>query len=195
MNYAMENKDQPKTGLDIDIVDRLKVLEKMKEKGYNPYPYEFDKSNDVKEIVNDPNKFMDKYVKITGRVYSIRKHGGIVFYDIKEEGYRIQVVIKKDITKNFDDAFEFIQRGDIIGVYGKVGKTKAGELSVFAEDWIILTKALISLPDQWYGFSDVEERYRKRYLDLLMNDEVRKYFEIRFKTISYVRKYFENLGI
>jgi len=194
INYAMENKDLSQTGLEIDIVDRLKVLEKMKEKGYNPYPYEFDKTNDVKEIVNDPDKFMDKYVKIAGRVYSIRKHGGIVFYDIKEEGYKIQAVIKKDITKNFDDAYEFIQRGDIIGVYGKVGRTKAGELSVFAEDWIILTKALISLPDQWYGFTDVEERYRKRYLDLLMNDEVRKYFEIRFKTISYVRKYFENLG-
>jgi len=190
----MEDKDLSQTGLEIDIVDRLKVLERMKEKGYNPYPYEFDKTNDVKEIVNDPDKFMDKYVKIAGRVYSIRKHGGIAFYDIKEEGYRIQAVIKRDITKNFDDAYEFIQRGDIIGVYGKVGRTKAGELSVFAEDWIILTKALISLPDQWYGFSDVEERYRKRYLDLLMNDEVRRYFEIRFKTISYIRKYFENLG-
>jgi len=190
----MENKDLSKTGLEIDIVDRLKVLEKMKEKGYNPYPYEFDKTNDVKEIVNDPDKFMDKYVKIAGRIYSTRKHGGIVFYDIKEEGYRIQVVIKKDITKNFEDAYEFIQRGDIIGVYGKIGRTKAGELSVFAEDWIILTKSLISLPDQWYGFTDVEERYRKRYLDLLMNDEEIRYFEIRFKTISYVRKYFENLG-
>ncbi|PVU71118.1 hypothetical protein DDW05_01845 [Candidatus Nanobsidianus stetteri] len=60
----MENKDLSKTGLEIDIVDRLKVLEKMKEKGYNPYPYEFDKTNDVKEIVNDHDKFMDKYVKI-----------------------------------------------------------------------------------------------------------------------------------
>jgi len=190
----MEDKNSLKTGLEIDIVDRLKVLERMKEKGYNPYPYEFDKTNDMKEIVIEPDKFMDKYVKIAGRVYSIRKHGGIAFYDIKEEGYKIQVVIKKDITKNFEDAYEFIQRGDIIGVYGKIGRTKAGELSVFAEDWIILTKALISLPDQWYGFSDIEERYRKRYLDLLMNDEVRRYFEIRFKTISYVRKYFENLG-
>jgi lysyl-tRNA synthetase class 2 len=190
----MEDKNLPETGLEIDIVDRLKVLERMKEKGYNPYPYEFDKTNDIKEIVIEPDKFMDKYVKIAGRVYSIRKHGGIAFYDIKEEGYKIQVVIKKDITKNFEDAYEFIQRGDIIGVYGKIGRTKAGELSVFAEDWIILTKALISLPDQWYGFSDIEERYRKRYLDLLMNDEVRRYFEIRFKTISYVRKYFENLG-
>ncbi len=194
INYAMEDKDSLKTGLEIDIVDRLKVLERMKEKGYNPYPYEFDKTNDVKEIVDEPDKFMDKYVKIAGRVYSIRKHGGIAFYDIKEEGYKIQIVIKKDITKNFEDAYEFIQRGDIIGIHGKVGRTKAGELSVFAEDWVILTKALISLPDQWYGFSDVEERYRKRYLDLLMNDNVRKYFEIKFKAISYIRKYFENLG-
>ncbi|MFZ8800583.1 MAG: lysine--tRNA ligase [Candidatus Nanopusillus sp.] len=190
----MEDKDSLKTGLEIDIVDRLKVLERMKEKGYNPYPYGFDKTNDIKEIVDEPDKFMDKYVKIAGRVYSIRKHGGIAFYDIKEEGYKIQAVIKKDITKNFEDAYEFIQRGDIIGVYGKIGRTKAGELSVFAEDWVILTKALVSLPDQWYGFSDVEERYRKRYLDLLMNDDVRKYFEIRFKAISYIRKYFENLG-
>ena len=190
----MEDKDSLKTGLEIDIVDRLKVLERMKEKGYNPYPYEFDKTNDVREIVDEPGKFMDKYVKIAGRVYSIRKHGGIVFYDIKEEGYKIQAVIKKDITKNFEDAYEFIQRGDIIGIYGKVGRTKAGELSVFAEGWVILTKAIISLPDQWYGFSDVEERYRKRYLDLLMNDDVRKYFEIKFKAISYIRKYFENLG-
>jgi lysyl-tRNA synthetase class 2 len=185
---------EEKSGLEIDIVDRLKVLEKMKEKGYNPYPYEFDKTNDIKEIINSPDKFMDKYVKIAGRVYSIRRHGGIIFYDVKEEGYKIQVVIKKDLTKNFDDASEFIQRGDIIGVYGKVGRTKAGELSVFAEDWIILTKALISLPHQWYGFSDVEERYRKRYLDLLMNDDVRKIFEIRFKVLNYIRKYFENLG-
>ncbi|MGC9133368.1 MAG: lysine--tRNA ligase [Nanopusillaceae archaeon] len=184
---------EEKSGLEIDIIDRLKVLEKMKEKGYNPYPYEFDKTNDIKEIANSPDKFIDKYVKIAGRVYSIRRHGGIIFYDLKEEGYKIQVVTKKDLTKNFDDVAEFIQRGDIIGVYGKVGKTKAGELSVFAEDWIILTKALISLPDQWYGFGDVEERYRKRYLDLLMNDDVRKIFEIRFKVLNYIRKYFENL--
>ncbi|BFI73651.1 lysine--tRNA ligase [Nanoarchaeota archaeon] len=185
---------EEKSGLEIDIIDRLKVLEKMKEKGYNPYPYEFDKTNDIKEIILDPEKFMDKYVKVAGRVFSIRRHGGIIFYDIKEEGYKIQVVLKKDLIKNFDDAIEFIQRGDIIGVYGKVGKTKAGELSVFAEDWIILTKALISLPDQWFGLSDVEERYRKRYLDLLMNNDIRKIFEIRFKVLNYIRKYFENLG-
>ncbi|MGC9079602.1 MAG: lysine--tRNA ligase, partial [Nanopusillaceae archaeon] len=181
-------------GLEIDISDRLKVLNEMKNKGYNPYPYEFDKSNDVKEIIENPDKFIDKYVKIAGRIYSIRKHGGIVFYDLKEEGYKIQVVIKKDITKNYEDAYNFIQRGDIVGFYGKVGRTKAGELSVFAEEWIILTKALISLPDQWYGFSDVEERYRKRYLDMIMNSRVLEIFKIRSKVISYIRKFFEDRG-
>jgi len=193
-HHAMVDKDLYKTGLEIDIVNRLKILEEMKKKGYNPYPYEFDKTNDIKEIIRDPEKFIDKYVKVAGRVFSIRKHGRIIFYDLYEEGEKLQVVVKADITKNFEDASKFIQRGDIVGFYGKIGRTKAGELSLFSEDWIILSKALISLPDLWFGLEDVDERYRKRYLDILMNKNVRKIFELKSKTISYIRKYFEDLG-
>ncbi|BBL45441.1 aspartate--tRNA(Asp) ligase [Nanobdella aerobiophila] len=182
------------SGLEKDIIDRLNILEKIKEKGYNPFPYEFEKTDDIKDIILNQENYIDKYVKITGRIYSIRKHGKISFYDIKEDSYKIQIVLKDDITKRYEDAFNFLQRGDIIGIYGKVGKTKAGELSIFGEEWILLTKALISLPDQWYGLSDTEERYRKRYLDFLMNDNVKELFKIRFKVLNYIRKYFEDLG-
>lgn len=180
--------------LELDIKRRLEILKRMKEKGINPYPYEYENITPVKEIISNPDKFMKKKLRVAGRIYSIRRHGKIIFYDLYDEGNKIQIVIKSDITENFEDASEFIQRGDILGFEGIVDRTKVGELSIFAEKWIILAKSLITLPDKWFGLEDVEERYRKRYLDILMNDNVRKIMEFRFKVVSYIRRYFESLG-
>ncbi|MEM0481183.1 MAG: lysine--tRNA ligase [Candidatus Aenigmatarchaeota archaeon] len=177
-----------------DIEERLKILKELREKGINPYPYEFNVTNSVKEIREKEKEFLDKNVRVAGRIFSIRRHGKLIFYDLYDEGHRIQIAVSADKTQNFEIAKEYIQRGDIVGFEGKVGKTIKGELTIFAEKFEILAKALISLPDKWFGLQDVEERYRKRYLDVLLNDEVRKIFEFRFKAISYIRRFFENLG-
>jgi lysyl-tRNA synthetase class 2 len=180
--------------LEKDIEERLRILNELKNKGINPYPYEYEITHSVKEILEKKEEFINKKVKIAGRIFNIRRHGKLIFYDLYDEGNRIQVAISIDRTKNFEIAKEYIQRGDIVGFEGIVGKTFRGELTVFAENFTILSKALITLPDKWFGLQDVEERYRKRYLDILLNDEVRKIFEFRFKAISFIRKYFENLG-
>lgn len=180
--------------LEIDIKNRLKVLLEMKAKGINPYPYGYKITNSVKEIISNPDSFMNKQVSLAGRILSIRRHGKIIFYDLYDEGERLQIVIKEDLTKDFQLAKDYIQRGDIVGFEGKIGRTLKGELSLFAERFEILAKALISLPDKWFGLENVDERYRKRYLDIILNPEVRKIFEFRFKAVSYIRKYFESLG-
>jgi len=125
---------------------------------------------------------------------SVRRHGNLIFYDLIDNGAKIQVAVSKDKTKNFDFAKEYIQRGDIVGCEGVVGRTVRGELTIFCESIELLSKALITLPDKWFGLEDVEERHRKRYLDVILNENVRKNFENKVKIIQIFRNYLISKG-
>ncbi|MEM5821215.1 MAG: OB-fold nucleic acid binding domain-containing protein, partial [Candidatus Aenigmatarchaeota archaeon] len=169
-------------GLREDILNRLKLYKELKEKVEDPFSItKYEITNNVKEIVLNQNSFLDKKVKVAGRIIAVRRHGNLIFYDLVDNGFKIQLAVSKDKTKNFEYAKEYIQRGDFVGCEGTVGRTVKGELTIFCEEIKIISKALITLPDKWFGLEDVEERYRKRYLDVILNENVRKNFESKVK--------------
>ncbi|MBU5682727.1 MAG: lysine--tRNA ligase [Candidatus Aenigmarchaeota archaeon] len=182
-------------GLKEDILNRLKVYKELKEKIEDPFLItKFEISNSVEEIIKNQEKFFNRKVKVAGRILTIRRHGNLIFYDLYSNGYKIQLAVSKDKTKNFEYAKEYIQRGDIVGCEGNVGKTIKGELTIFCEEIKILAKALFTLPDKWFGLEDIEERYRKRHIDVILNENVRRNFEIKVKVIQAFRNYLINRG-
>ena len=179
-----------------DIEARIKTLKEIEESGVNPYPHIFKPTHEVIEIISDPDKHMGKNVKVAGRIMTVRKHGRLIFCDLVDNGSKIQIMarpneIDEEGFKRFD---RWIERGDFVGVEGEVIRTKRGELTVLVKSYQILAKSLISLPDQWFGLKDVDERYRKRYLDIILNKNVRETFEKRFRLIEEVRKFFRSKG-
>jgi len=170
---------------------RLSKLKKLVSRGIAPYPAE----TGPKETITEARKKDGKVVTVTGRIMAIRGHGKIFFVDLKDSSDRMQIVCKADVMEASSFALmELLDMGDFIAVTGVVGKTQAGEVSVFGKTLRLLSKALRPLPSVWHGLTDIEERYRQRYVDLLMNKEVREVFETRAKVISYLRKFLDADG-
>ena len=137
----------------------------------------------------------EKQVKICGRVIAIRGHGKTAFISISDKDGNIQVYIRKDVVgEESMEAFKLWDIGDIVGVSGEVFKTHTEEISVRAEVLTFLSKSLQPLPEKWHGLKDVELRYRQRYVDLIVNPEVKETFIIRSKIIRAIRCYLDNLG-
>lgn len=170
---------------------RLDKLEALKKLGVDPYPSHVKRENMIKD-----SRAMDgREVSIVGRIIAVRGHGSIIFWDIRDESGQIQTVLKKDVcNKEAFQIIEYIDIGDFVSVQGKVGKTQAGEVSVFANNFQIVTKTVRPLPDKWYGLKDIEERYRKRYLDFILNPEVKKVQEKRIAIITAIREFLDSRG-
>jgi len=133
---------------------------------------------------------MNEQVSIAGRIMSFRDFGKSTFFHIQDRAGKIQIYARKDILKEPDyTIFKKFDIGDIISVRGKVFKTKTNELTVLAEEIKLLTKSLRPLPEKWHGLKDVEERYRKRYLDLIVNPHVKDIFIKRSKIVDFIREY------
>lgn len=170
---------------------RLEKLEKIRKLGINPYPARSKR----KESVSKALKMMGKKVSVAGRVMAIRGHGAIRFFDVRDLSGSIQVVFKKgEISSKSEELLDLLDIADFLCVQGEVFKTKSGEVSVLVSDFQLLTKALLPLPSSWYGLKDVEERYRKRYLDLIMNEDTKKVFQIRSKVIEAHREFLHKAG-
>ena len=178
--------------------ERLKKLELLKEKGVNPFPVSAKKSSDIAEVLGDFEKLLEKNrrLDIVGRIMAIRAHGGSVFFDLNDGTGKIQAYLKKDEIG--EESFSLFggaaDIGDFVGVSGIPFVTKKNEKSIKASSWKMLAKSLRPLPEKWHGLSDVEERFRKRYLDLLMNEDVRRRFVLRSKIISEIRKFLDKEG-
>lgn len=165
---------------------RLQKLSQIKKLGFDPYPTKSCRRQTVSQAL----KMMGKGVAVAGRVMAVRGHGGIQFLDICDQSGKIQLVFKKDhLTGEKYQLMGLVDIGDFIDAEGKIFKTQAGETSVLVKDFHLLTKSLRPLPSQWYGLKDIEERFRKRYLDLIMNPRVKKIFEIRSKVINSLRQF------
>eukprot|EP00825_Cyclidium_porcatum_P046870 TRINITY_DN7486_c0_g1_i1.p1 TRINITY_DN7486_c0_g1~~TRINITY_DN7486_c0_g1_i1.p1 ORF type:complete len:607 (-),score=172.29 TRINITY_DN7486_c0_g1_i1:384-2204(-) len=178
---------------------QIKTL--METKNPFPYPHKFNVQYNVKQFRNeyDPtitenNKFLEKEVTIAGRVQTIRTQGkNLIFIDIIGEGEKLQVLCNKAQYKDerpFEEISILIKRGDIIGVGGKPGRSKTGELSIAPGSVKLLSPCLHQLPTLQTGLKEQETRYRMRYLDLIMNDSTRKTFLARTKIIGYIKNYF-----
>jgi len=132
------------------------------------------------------------FLSVAGRIVAFRDFGKSSFLHIQDKKGKIQLYVRKDMLKDFDyEAFKKLDIGDIIAAEGRIFKTKTDELTILAERVKLLTKSLRPLPEKWHGLKDIEERYRKRYLDLIVNEKSRKVFEERASIIEYIRNYFK----
>lgn len=183
---------------------RLKKLENLKKAGVEPYPAESFRTHTVGSAIERFDEFFESKEKLTlaGRLMSFREHGGSVFCDLKEESGLIQLFFKKDILndpsassgrsfKFFLDNFDI---GDFIEATGPLIRTKTGEPTVEVAAFRMLSKTLLPLPEKWHGLQDVEERFRKRYLDLLFNGDVKEKFLRRSEIVKKMRQYFLDAG-
>ena len=124
---------------------------------------------------SDAIKLGGKKVLVAGRLMSVRGHGKLIFADLKDESGRMQLMFKSDLLADKFTLFKELAVGDFVAVAGEVGKTQAGEISVFVNDLQLLSKAIRQIPSEWFGLKDEEERYRKRYLDLILNDDLKEF--------------------
>ena len=177
---------------------RLKKLENIRKAGVEPYPAESFRSHKISEALKNFDNLSESGEKITlaGRLRSLREHGGSLFSDLKDESNKIQLFLKKDVLGERDYKFflENFDIGDFIEAGGALMKTKAGEPTLEVQSFRMLAKTLLPLPEKWHGLQDVEERYRKRYLDLLFNTEVKEKFLERSKILQKIRQYFLDRG-
>ncbi|MGC8572127.1 MAG: lysine--tRNA ligase, partial [Candidatus Micrarchaeia archaeon] len=158
-----------------------------------PYTYDVDAS--VTDIKENYAKFENKEVSLAGRIIAIRKSGKLIFIDILAESGKIQTYFDFNILGNEKfDIIKALNAGDIIGVKGTVFKTTPGEISIKVKEFQQLSKALQSLPDKWHGLQNTEIRYRKRYLDLIINSNVREIFKKRSLIIKKIRHYLDQRG-
>ena len=177
---------------------RLKKLEAFKKALINPYPATTKRTHEIKEALENFDKILaqKKEIFLVGRIRAIRTHGGLTFFNFEDQTGKIQALLKKDFVG--EKAYEFFLNnfdvGDFVQVRGILIKTKKGEKTIQVLDYKILTKSILPLPEKWHGLKDVDERYRKRYLDLIFNPEVKEKFILRSKIISEIRKILEEEG-
>lgn len=185
---------------------RTAAIASLKEssKENHPYPHKFNVSISLENFIEKYNNLNSGEVlenvtlSIAGRVHSIRESGAkLIFYDLRGEGVKIQVMANAKMYESeekFATDTDKLRRGDVIGCVGHPGKTKKGELSVVPKSIKLLSPCLHMLPHLHFGLKDKETRFRKRYLDLILNDRVRQIFYTRAKIISYVRRFLDNMG-
>jgi len=181
---------------------RLEKLEKIRDHGINPYPRSYHRTHTTQEAITiyqqteaSPTTSPAPELSLAGRITAIRFIGKIAFFDIRDGSGKIQAFFSRDALDH--EKYEFLHEidiGDIIGVTGKLFRTKAGEISIEANNFTMLAKSLQPLPEKWHGLVDVEKRYRQRYLDLISNDEIKPVFTNRSRVISAVRRFLHERG-
>jgi len=186
------------SGLDTLRSTRIQKLNDLADKGINPYPYTFDRNITAAELQEKykelPAESEDTEIfNVAGRVMAMRNSG--MFMDLVDSSGKIQLFChKENIEEEKLKLLKLLDVGDIIGVYGNVRRTPRGELSVKVKDFKILSKSLLPLPEKWHGLTDVETRYRQRYLDMIINEEVRDTFLKRSLIIKEIREYLTSRG-
>ena len=184
-----------------EIVRRNK-LEKYKELGIDPFGQAFDvknKSTEIKEkykeYTHEQLEEMNVNVTVAGRIMFIRKMGKASFFTIQDREGKIQIYIRKDVVgEDQYNLFKMADIGDIVGIEGAVMVTQTGEITIKCEKYTHLVKALRPLPEKFHGLQDVEERYRRRYLDLIMNEDSKRVAILRPRIIRAMQEYFDNEG-
>ncbi|AME09924.1 MULTISPECIES: lysine--tRNA ligase [Gemella] len=193
VNDALELNDQ--------MVVRREKMDAMRKNGIDPFGTKFERTHLSSELVNEYDKYSkeelsEKNISVTiaGRVMTKRGKGKAGFAHVQDLGGQIQIYVRQDRVGDSYEYFKTLDLGDIVGVSGVLFKTNVGELSVKADKFEILTKALRPLPDKFHGLKDVEERYRRRYVDLIMNSESKETFILRSKIIQIMRSYLNERG-
>jgi len=192
------------------VQQRLEKLDQIRGHGINPYPHRYHRSHTTQQAVeqlqeweskHDTEKATDRLAgkvraNIGGRIMAIRRMGKSSFFDIRDGSGKIQLLFQN--TNELDEdqlqLFNDLDIGDIIGVEGPLLRTKSGEPTIWVESFTLLAKSLRPLPEKWHGLSDVDTRYRQRYLDLIANTEAREIFQIRSRVIAAIRQFLNQRG-
>ena len=178
---------------------RIKKLKSLKVSGNNPYPSKIKRDKSIRIVLNNfwLNRLSKKKFHLTGRIKNLRIHGQVAFFDVEDGSGKIQCFLSRaGLThkKSYDEFLADYDIGDFVEVEGSLFKTKKGEKTVRLKEIRMIAKALRPLPEKWHGLKDVEERYRKRYLDLLMNPEVKEKFLRHSEIIKELRIFFDKRG-
>ncbi len=184
------------------LIQRRVKLEELKRRGYDPYPHKFDYSHTIGEIhrVFDASTALEleeskQTVRVCGRIMALRPHGKAGFLDLSDGEHRLQVYVRRDrVGPEFFGLYELFDLGDIVGAEGTLFRTRTNELTVLASSLQHLAKNLLPLPEKWHGLTDVETRYRQRYVDLIVNGDVRGVFTKRGKIVREIRNFLDARG-
>ena len=173
--------------------DKLKALQ---DAGMNPFEItRYDVTHHAQEVKDNFDALEGQTVSLGGRLMSKRGMGKVSFCDLQDKSGRIQIYARRDeMDEEAYNRFKKYDIGDIVGVKGEVFRTQKGEMSIRAHEITLLSKSLQPLPEKFHGLTDKELRYRQRYVDLIMNPESKRNFEIRSKFVAFLRRYLDNLG-
>lgn len=191
---AQQNQNQQDLREILQI--RRDKLAALQEAGMNPFEItRYDVTHHAQEVKDQFGQLEGQTVALAGRLMSKRGMGKVSFCDLKDKSGRIQIYARKDeMDEEAYDRFRKYDIGDIVGVKGDVFRTQKGEMSIRAHEITLLSKSLQPLPEKFHGLTDKELRYRQRYVDLIMNPESQRNFEIRSKFVAYLRRYLDNMG-
>jgi lysyl-tRNA synthetase class 2 len=179
---------------------RLADLDELRARGVDPYPVRFDRDHTLGELREQfgtlaPGAETDTTVRVAGRILLIRRQGKLTFATVRDQSGSVQLFVSSsDLGAEAHAEFDRLDLGDWIGAIGTMMTTRKGELSVRVQEFALLAKALRPLPDKWHGLSDVDTRYRQRYVDLVVNEDARRVFEVRFAAVDAIRTYLRERG-
>ena len=196
-----EQNQQPKNQKPVrseseEYAVRSQKLEGLREAGMDPFvQVKFDRTNYTTDITNNYDEMEGRIVRLAGRMMSKRIMGKMSFSDMMDRYGRIQLVVRRDVLGDEEyKAYKKLDIGDIIGIEGEVFRTQKGEISVRVSELTLLSKSLRPLPEKWHGLTNTDIRYRQRYVDLIVNPEVRKTFENRSKILREIRNFMDSRG-
>ena len=181
---------------------RRKKLEAIVALGFAPYPQRYEATHSLQQVLDaysgKSGEELERErvaVRVAGRVMTVRPHGKAGFAHLQSDGARLQIYVRLDAVGERDfELYKLLDLGDLIGVEGYLFRTRTGELTVHAERLSFLAKALLPLPEKWHGLADVEMRYRQRYVDLMVNPQVRETFVKRSRLIRALREFLDGEG-
>jgi len=191
-----ENLIQNEEELSEILKVRREKLKELQEAGEDPFKIvKYDKTHSSKEIKDNFEEYDGQFVSVAGRIMSKRGMGKASFADIQDRDGKIQIYVKKDeVGDEVYAKYKKFDIGDIVGVKGEVFRTHMGEISIKVKEIILLAKSLLPLPEKFHGLKDPDLRYRQRYVDLIMNENVKNTFVLRSKIIREIRKFLDDRG-
>ncbi|KAL7124474.1 hypothetical protein ABFS83_14G050500 [Erythranthe nasuta] len=183
---------------------RIKKVQELRSNGFDPYAYKWERTHTANELQNiyqnlgngEESTSESDHVSIAGRIVARRAFGKLAFLTLRDDSGTIQLYCEKErlLSDQFDHLKTLVDIGDILGAKGSIKRTEKGELSIYLTSFSILTKSLLPLPDKYHGLTDIDKRYRQRYVDMIANPEVADTFRKRAKIISEIRKTVESAG-
>ena len=206
-SQAQNPENQPSSTLEEIRAARLEKVAGLQKAGLNPYAYQWKSTAHAQQLQEQyadlaPGEEISVEVAIAGRIIARRIMGKLAFFNLQDETGTIQLYLDKKriietmaaVPNAFNTVIKLTDTGDILGAKGTIKRTERGELSIYVNEYEILTKSLLPLPDKWHGLTDVEKRYRQRYVDLIVNPEVRQTFRRRAQITAAIRRYLDQEG-